>query len=284
MKHFVTYVLLVIFSTASYSQSNSLLWKISGNNLNNPSYLFGTIHMIPKADYFFTSEMKTAFENCETLALEVNVNDMSFAEKIELAKQAILSEGETLEKIMGSEKYKEFKTYLIDTLKIKPAKIEKYNKVKPFFVTGIILKDYLGGIKAYEDELSSKAKKNKMNVVGLETIQDQLDVVKSFSKTEQIDMLTEELDVRDYNKMVEVYKTQNIDSLYTMSNEQMEEDSEMMDKLANDRNAKWIAGIEKLTSEKSTFIAVGALHLPGEKGVISLLKQKGYTVEPVLSN
>lgn len=51
--------------------------------------------------------------------------------------------------------------------------------------------------------------------------------------------------------------------------------------LIDDRNKKWAKQLPAIMKEAPTFIAVGALHLPGENGILNLLKQQGYTVDPV---
>ena len=285
MKH-KAMLLVAAFIANSYiansQATSSLLWEISGNGLTQPSYLFGTVHMIPKKEFFFSDQMKAKFDACKALALEVDISSLSLSEKLEIAKQSLLPEGQTLENLLGPEKYTHFKTYLTDSLNIKEKRIAKYNRIKPFFVGGVVLKDYLGKIKAYEQEFLKYAKKNNMSVLGLETVEDQMAIIDQLNTQEQIDLLQEEINMQDYLTLIELYKTQDIDSLYNWSMASGGNDEEMMETMAFQRNQKWIANIQKQIEINPTFIAVGAMHLPGEKGVINLLKKEGYTLTPVI--
>ena len=89
-------VLLTFSRSISFAQSeNSILWEISGNGLEHPSYIFGTIHMIPENDYFFTKSAKNCFNSCQTLVLETDI-DIPLKKQIELAKQIMLPNGNTI--------------------------------------------------------------------------------------------------------------------------------------------------------------------------------------------
>lgn len=265
------------------SSQNSLLWKISGNGLEKPSYIFGTIHIIPKDDFFFTDLMKEKFDSCKQLILEIDIN-LSLAEQINAAKQMFLPEGKTLFDYMSKKDSAEFNTYMLDSLKIKKSTYKKLLKIKPLFGSGLVIKELIGKTKTYEEELNKRAKKNGMEISGLETLQFQLDLINNISIEDQIKMLFEDelsgdpLDV--YNEMLKAYKNQNLNKL----NELIDAD-DSMSKLGDDflknRNADWISKIEKRIKEKQTFIAVGAGHLAGNDGVLNLLKQNGYIVEPV---
>jgi uncharacterized protein YbaP (TraB family) len=73
--------------------------------------------------------------------------------------------------------------------------------------------------------------------------------------------------------------------LYSLTNSSDSEDEDVKaftDKFLNERNMNWLPIIISQISDKSSFIAVGALHLPGKKGIIELLREKGYTVKPII--
>ncbi|MCF6185673.1 MAG: TraB/GumN family protein, partial [Bacteroidales bacterium] len=157
-------------------------------------------------------------------------------------------------------------------------------RIKPLFGSSLILKELVGKIKTYEQELNKLAKKKGTEVVGLETLQFQMDLVNDISIEDQIKMLFEDglsgnpLDT--YNEMVAAYKEQNLTKL----KELIDADDSMTklgDKFLKDRNADWISKIEKLIKENPVFIAVGAGHLAGKSGVLNLLREKGYNVKPI---
>ena len=128
------------------------------------------------------------------------------------------------------------------------------------------------------------AKKTKKKVIGIETIDEQIGALHTLSYQEQAQMLIEsihELRSGQHNSsqdLMQFYIDQNLDSILTMS-----DDNQMPPKLykalITDRNIKMADRIAGFIHNKSTFIAVGAMHLPGDGGVIALLRRKGYTVE-----
>ncbi|MDB5281584.1 MAG: hypothetical protein JWO06_659, partial [Bacteroidota bacterium] len=120
---------------------------------------------------------------------------------------------------------------------------------------------------------------------GIETAEEQLDALSVLSYKEQADLLAEEVKSIAANKsdgkdVLNFYLQQNLDSLSAN-----DIDSKMPDKfykaIVTDRNARMAERITRIASEQPTFIAIGALHLPGEKGVIALLRKKGFIVEAV---
>ena len=262
-------------------ETNSLLWKVSGKDANKPSYLFGTIHMLPEDKYFFTENMEKALNETDELALEVDM-DIPLSEQMKMATEMIMPEGKTWADHMTAEEYALVKSAFVDSLGIKEKKFDKYSKIRPIYVSGLILTELLGKVKMYEQELTSKAKKAKKPIIGLETIQEQMKIVSSISIEDQMEDLksTTASMLRDYNQMLEAYVNQNLTEL-----EKVGEDNEgfekMEAKLLTERNDRWVKTISEQVKEKSTFYAVGAMHLVGESGLINQLRKEGYTVEAV---
>ena len=282
----ILFLFVLAFSITCFAQSeSSLLWEISGNELDKPSYLFGTIHIIPKKDYFFTDAMEDKFKRCELLVTEIDMASLSFADKLKLSMKIFLEDGQTLESLMGREKYHSFKGYLVDSIGIKESKIDKrYNKVKPFFVMTFILKDYLGKVKFYEQELAKYSKKEGMTTGGLETVDYQFSLIEKIPMDDQVEYFLDLSSLHEFDSLLSIYKTQDISKLYTFSLETEdygEYDSIFMNDFLYTRNENWIPQIESIIKKQPAFIAVGALHLPGENGIIELLRRKGYTIKPV---
>lgn len=278
--------LFFAFSVQAQSPTNndkSLLWEISGNGLEKPSYIFGTMHLVPKDDYFFTDKMKEKFETCKKLILEIDIN-IPLKKQIEIAKQVLLPKGKLLSDYMTAEEFDKFQSYILDTLKIKKSTFKKINKIKPLLGSSLIINELAGKTKAYEKELNKLAKKNDMQVGGLETMEFQMSLINNISVEDQIKMMTED-DISGnpmdaYNEMLKVYKEQDLDKLKKL----MDADDSMAsieDDFLNNRNKDWIPKIEKLANEKPVFIAVGAGHLAGDDGVLQLLREQGYTVTAI---
>ena len=192
---------------------NSLLWEISGNGLEAPSYLFGTIHLIPKKDYFFTKTMKEKFEICKTLVLEIDI-DIPLSKQIEIAKKIILPSGKTLKDYMTDDEFNSFQSYVLDTLNVKEKKFKQIQRIQPFYGAVIILNELLDKTVVNEKKLSKAAKKNEMTVTALETVEEQISIISKISIEEQVRMMyVEGLDkhpLTEFNKLLEAYKTQNL--------------------------------------------------------------------------
>lgn len=272
---------LFAFQEEAKESKQSLFWEISGNELTQPSYLFGTIHIIGEDDFFLPKITEEKFNECKVLATEVNLN-MTMQEKIDMAVKTLLPNEETVEKYMTPEDYKELRRYMIDEVGIKEKKIDKYIRMKPFFLSSVIITEQLGKVKAYEDEFMEMAKKSKMEVMGLESIEYQFSIIDKVSYEDQVKMLMDGLKEEDgkdqFARMAEIYKAQQLDELYNMTIEESEYMPNFKEDFLDTRNSNWIPVIEESIKNNSVFIAVGAGHLAGETGVIELLRKQGYTV------
>ncbi len=145
---------------------------------------------------------------------------------------------------------------------------------------------FIGKTESYEMTFEKLARENSIDIKGLETIEEQMSLFDNLTKDQQAQMVMEgirnsERTLQLTKTMQQVYTRQHVDSLYLIIAEEggtiSEEQGEFIDK----RNEKWIPKIEAMISEKKTFIAVGAGHLGGPKGVIRLLEKRGYALTPV---
>lgn len=263
-------------------EANSLLWKISGKELTKPSYLFGTIHMLPQDKYFFTEQMEKALNSSEVLALEVDM-DVSMADQIEMAKELMMPDGKTWKDHLTEDEFSRLRSVFIDTLGIKAGKFDKqYVKIKPIYVSGLIMPELLGKVKMYEKELTSMAKKGKKSIIGLETIKEQMAIVSSVSLEDQIAEVKEMGGniITEYNVLLDAYLAQNLEEMGELARNEVGFDK-IEAKLLTERNDKWVGVIQNQAGESSTFFAVGAMHLVGESGLIRQLRNAGYNVEAV---
>lgn len=277
-----TTLLVICSAFGSIAQeSNSLLWKVYGKDISKPSYLFGTIHMLPEDRYFFTEQMQAALSESDVLALEVDM-DIPLAEQMKMAGAMMMPDGKKWADLMTAEEFALVKSAFVDSLGFKEKKLDKYSNIRPIYVSGIILSELLGKVKMYEKELTSLAKKQKKTIVGLETFQEQMEIVGSIPLEDQIEDLKNSTAsmVRDYNEMLDAYTSQNLVELEKAGSES-EDFDKMEAKLLTERNDRWVKIIQEKLAEAPTFYAVGAMHLVGEKGLIQQLKASGYTVEAV---
>ncbi|MBN2683369.1 MAG: TraB/GumN family protein [Bacteroidales bacterium] len=271
----------------NYGKTDSLLWEISGNGLSKSSYLFGTVHIIPKEQFFISKDMLKTFRKSEQLVLEMDMGELN---PLDLAgsEKMSLPEGITLKSLLTADEYKYLETYFDDTLGMKLSLINKTN-LKPIFLSTLITQvGSLGGTESYEMTLTAWAKMQKKEIKGLETMDFQFSVFDSIPYQKQAEMLMEAVKnnktaKKELEDLYKYYIANELSKLVSLSHDSESELMEFEDVLLIKRNEKWIPLIEQYAKEKPCFFAVGALHLPGKNGVIKLLRDKGYKVVPVNS-
>ena len=289
-KEIIIALIIILNSALAYSQQsdsihveNSLLWKISGNELSEDSYLFGTIHIIPEEDFFYTETMKIAFESSNKLVMEVDL-DIALSAQMSLVQKMMLPDGKSISSYMSNQEYSKLQVYLKDSLKLSGMSIMLINKIKPMLSFSVILEEKIKNAKVFEMHFMKLAKKRKMKVVGLETLEEQVSIIDNIPIESQVKMLldmTESQDVvHEYFEMLAVYKSQKITKLYEYAKEDRELEKYTDDLLVN-RNQKWISKLSEQMKESACFIAVGSGHLAGEDGLITLLRNEGYELSPV---
>lgn len=263
--------------------NNTLLWKISGNGLTRPSFLFGTFHLLCKQDIHFSDQLKKAFHYCDTVYMELDMDDPS---TMLSAMMYMNMKGDTtLADLYTAKEYERLKEYFADTLKMPLAFLQK---AKPYFLVALLYPRMMNcpSPAGVEEELVKLAKENKKEINGLETMQFQASVFDSIPYQWQAKELLKNIDSFSVNKkefetMLRFYKNQNLDSIKTMLGKS-EFGSEKYDNLLlNNRNKKWVKELDTIMKKESVFVAVGAGHLVGEQGLINLLKKQGYTVKPL---
>ncbi|MBS1749051.1 MAG: TraB/GumN family protein [Bacteroidetes bacterium] len=260
---------------------NSLLWEITGNGLSKPSYLYGTIHIICKKDFFVSDKLKKTFAASDKIYLEIDMDDPAMNMKM---LQLSVLKGKKLSDFFSGSDYNKLNDFFRDTIKMP---LTFLATMKPFVLFSIITLKMLPcqDQKSYEMAFVEMAKEQHKEVLGLETVEDQMQIFDDLPDSVQAQMIMRyvnefNLQKEDFSKMVAEYKKQNLDSLYQQVTSSPDiQGSEKV--LLFDRNARWIPQMESAMKESPTFFAVGAGHLAGDKGVINLLRQQGYTVKPV---
>ena len=287
MKNYLNFFLFILIPAFSIGQEidNSLLWEIKSPQINKSSLLYGTIHMVKKEDFKLKEKVKRSFNSCTKLALEVDLN-MSLKTKMDVAMSTLLPNNKSIDEFMSKDEFMKLKVYAVDSVGISEKKFNKYTRLKPFYFSSILIKESLGKIKSYDEEFHKMSSKNKMSEIGLESIQSQLKIIDQTSIQDQVKMLLEGLEneeANSFDQMVKAYNEEDIKTLYKIITNESTDIKDFQYNFIDKRNQSWISVIEKTINIEPTFIAVGAGHLYGEKGVINLLKKQGYDVNPVFN-
>jgi len=285
---------LSFYSIAGISQTdsaqpaleNSLLWKISGNGLNEPSYLFGTYHLLNDAFLNKIKGLKKVLKSSEAIIGEIVITPELSAELMPYMSM----ETTTLDSILTPSQYDSVAAAIKENL---GAPIFFFNKMKP-----ISIYTMLGAAEAQKSGMLKKSKgvpmdiyfqqegkKQGKKILGLESAKEQADLLfNAYPIERQIEMLMEYLkgggkeNGGDSEKLNDCYTQQQLDCLTELFEKAGYSDAESLDLLSK-RNIRWIPQLETFMKEQSCFIAVGALHLTGKDGLIVLLRKQGYTLE-----
>jgi uncharacterized protein YbaP (TraB family) len=269
----------LVYTSIGHAQ---LLYQISGKGLSTPSYIYGTIHMLPKDQFKLSNSLKRAFDASATIAMEVDL-DMSGAEKIALAQKIILPEGKTLRDFMNEQDYLQLKAYCIDSLEWSETKFERSSKLKPMFFSSILIQESMKDMASYEMEFNKMAKKKHKQTIGLETVEFQLGLFDQLPMQTQVEMLKMDYnsDMKNFDVLLACYLKEDLEKLAVLMNAETAAYPEFNEILLVNRNRSWIAPMGEQMAKESTFFAVGAGHLAGEEGVLNLLRKAGYTVTAI---
>ena len=281
-KIFIT--LLTLLTGFSFSQEleKSLLWKISGNGLKQPSYLYGTIHIT--CDVALDENTLNALEATQQLYLELDMDDKSM--QMQMMKHMMMKDGVKLSTLLNPEDFQIVDEFLKKNLKMS-AKL--FDSFKPFMISSMLFPKMLDcEHKSVESELMKITKEQNEEVFGLEKVEDQMKVFDAIPYQDQADELLKtvkgdlEKDKKELDEMMTIYQNKDIEGmLKIMTDSDNKITSENQDVLLNNRNKNWIPVMIKTMKDKPTFFGVGAGHLAGEEGIIKLLRKQGYKVEAV---
>ncbi len=345
MKNYFPFLLLIFFTFCTYGKApkEGLLWKISGNGLTQPSYLFGTWHgdtelrnqsFLDSVPGFHISFRSVKQFMCERTLDEASMSSNSSQDKLRAVM--LLPKDTTYSDLLDKSQISILDTFLTKKLKVTSDKMNLRPNALSYILTQIIFEDTVRSRirqkvkilesstrlpdsvviarreQLYSDQdimdyaLLKKAKAKGLEVIGLDaligyqpielfstdiTLKQQADSLVRFINRSGFDHLVDSLNLLA-GTLRDVYREQNIhklkderqklmDGIVKMDSWTKNKMDEMTQSLVSDRNKGWMKHIPIYIKNKSTFIAVGALHLPGEEGLIQLLRDAGYTVEPM---
>jgi uncharacterized protein len=291
MKRFSALVLGGMIAITALAQKNNtdntLLWKVSGNGLKKPSYLFGTIHMLCADDAVLSDSLKNVIKKVQEVYFEVDLDNMF--EMLGVMSKMKMKGDTTLQDLLSKDDYKKVKNYFESKESMLPfSMLETY---KPMLAASTLQQ---GGMPCettamMEQVIMQEAKQYGKSIKGLESMGYQASVLDNIPYKLQADQLVSYIDNankgngedKELTEMMNAYRSQNLQKLEEMLMKSDPSISNYTDILLYNRNENWIEKLKKLLPEKSILIAVGAGHLPGKKGCISLLRQAGFKVTPV---
>jgi uncharacterized protein YbaP (TraB family) len=287
-------LIIAVMAVALACQAQ-LLWKVSGNGLGRPSYIFGTHHMAPASMIDQIAGMNAAIDGCDIVVGEIEKDSlMSQESQMKMAGFMIAPVDSTLDKLYTPDEYAEVEKVFNKYFGAMGVKLAQMKSLKPNAISTQL--QAMQAIKYFPNfdanNLIDMAVQERANEagrpsLGLETLQEQIDLLFNAPMTEQAKSLLEACRQDEFfqvqsSALAEAYMHQDLDKLMqVMTDATMGGDSEeAMEALIYSRNRNWAEKLEKMMPERACLVCVGAGHLPGAKGLLQLLRDKGYTVEP----
>lgn len=277
------------------NKTSSLLWRISGNGLESPSYLFGTHHLIPLSILDSIPGLHEAFEETDQTVGELDMSDMA-AMQMQIMGAAVMPEGVTYDALLPPGDVQLLDSTLTDLIGVG---LDQLGQLKPAMISNLIsitlYQKYYPAISGQENidlYFQTEALKLSRPVKALETAEEQVEILLNSTPLErQAELLIcmvkhPELLKDQMDELQLAYHAQDLNALQALFDKEIPNDpcpstDEEKEALNKDRNEKWLAQLPAIMAKNASFIAVGAMHLPGDDGLIEGLRDQGFTVEAI---
>lgn len=291
MRHIIFTLAILL---ASFIASAQLLWEITGPDNVKPSYLIGTHHLAPTSILDSIKGWEQAFNNCDMVIGEVDQAQLNApGTQYKMSTAALAPADSTFEKIYTSEQIDSLDLFL-SHLSVGTLSMSTFKIFKPTFVNTQI--SLLISIRNFPDfnpnnQLDTYVQKSALEAgketIAFETLEQQIDILFNYPIEQQaqelLSTMRNEVHLVDFSKqLASAYLAQNLDSVHKLSlHPTLGTDPESQARLIDNRNKAWVNTLLNILPQKSVIVCVGALHLPGDNGLIKLLRNQGYIVTPI---
>lgn len=263
--------------------SKGLLWRVTAPGLT-PSYLFGTMHSSDSRVNTLPTTLTEPFDRASSFSMELIFTGPGI---VHMAEIMFYGENESLKDVIGEELFEQTRTAFIKT----GISTRDLDKKKPWAVIMTLGSPRKTRAVLFLDlKLQHKATLQHKPIYGLETMDEQLQVFEGLSVEEQIQLLKEALSYQSTNaeqmdQLMKAYLNRDLAALAAISDRYQAQAgpayNKLMDRLLVKRNHRMLERMQPRLKEGNAFIAVGALHLPGREGLLTLLENNGYRVSPI---
>ena len=279
---------------AATKNSEGRLWKIEKAGLK-PSYLFGTMHMTDPRVIDLTPEAQTAYDGADTVVIETTeILDEAKASQALLAKPDLMmfTDATTLTSLVDPKDLPAFEKGMAE----RGMPLAAINKMKPWMIMGIValpaceMARKKSGAPFLDIKLAKDAESAGKKIEGLETMLEQVNAINSLPNEMSVKNLVETIKLGSkiedvMETMIVLYTEGKIGSIMPFakyivpdSNVNSADYDDFEEKLINIRNQTMATRADKILAQGSAFIAVGAMHLVGDKGLVEKFRAAGYTV------
>ena len=287
MKRILILLALTLLCLTSNAQ---LVWKISGNGIKKPSYILGTHHGCPFTYCDSIPGLMKAFDKVDNIIGEINMIefDQMSPERMQKMQAMMMMPADTsLLSLFNKEETVKVNAWLMEEM---GANLEMLSMMNPMTIMVTVQNKVMMEVIPDVADMTTIDKymqtlgQSKGKTIGeLETTDYQMELLYGNSLEEQADALLEMIDLGSSKELMiqltDAYKSQNLDTLWKIFQEQMT--GYEYDAIVKVRNLNWEKQMKELLPKQTTLFVVGAGHLPGEYGMINLLREAGYKVKPV---
>ena len=296
-------IVALVLAFVGMTANAQLLYKISGNGLEKPSYIIGTHHLANVGFVEKINGVKEALTETDQVYGELIWDSMTNPDSLKAVQNAMtLPDGKTIKDYLTPEQFNRLDAFMVAKMGAgmsNPMVAAQMGKMTPMalvtqFQVLLYLTKHMGEFdpsSTFDQYFQAQAKKNNLPCGGLETLQKQIEVLykgKSYEK-QAIDLMclidNEAFNSQIMEDLTTAFYAQDLDALKKVMDKKMgnacDSSAEDEELLIYGRNADWVAKMPEIMASKPTFFAVGAAHLPGEKGVLQMLRNAGYQVEGV---
>jgi len=265
-------------------QEHALLWRITAQHQTSPSYLFGTIHSEDARVLDLPPPVLEALNNSSRFVMEI-VPDAAASARI--SHRMMLPEGQSLSSVLDTKLYEQAKQAVTD----KGIPAEAVERMKPWALVMILNMPKPKSGRFLDEMLYETAVHADKKTGALETPDEQIDALDGLSMKVQIELLRQTLE--HYGEIPAITEMlikawlkrdlAELQRLSDLSNEGLPSDTDQLlqTRLVDARNVRMAERMTPLVKQGGVFVAVGALHLPGARGLIALLRKRGFEVQPV---
>lgn len=293
MKSFIGAILFICVAISANAQ---LLWKVTGNGLDAPSYIMGTHHLAPFSIMDSIAGLRQAMRETQQVYGELKMSELESPATMQLMQKSMMIDSDTtLTTLFSPEDYTTVNKFCKENMMMD---LSMAPKLKPaYLLNNVVVMAYVKHVGKFNPQeqldtfFQSQASKNGKKVDGLETPEFQFNLLfngASLQRQAQLLMCTLhniDSEVENIKNLTDAYMRQDLRKMLEISEKRKGNQCDPLpgeeDAMIFNRNKAWAEKLPAILKAAPTFVAVGALHLPGEKGLLNLLKKQGYTVEPV---
>lgn len=253
---------------------------------HNVLHLVGTVHLLQQNEPV-PSNISNVYTNVSQLLMEIDTSTADpMAIQSLIIDSGVLSPPMNLQQRVGATTYARVKS-AVETIGLDMA---LFDQMRPWLVAleleqAMYTKLGFDPNSGIEVQLTKLAAHDKKTIAGLETLKEQIGFFANLDDKTELDYLNSTLDElgdlrNELNQVVNAWRRGDESQLQSLLQRETKGHEAFFNALIFDRNRRWISQLTALleTSDENYLVAVGALHLVGDNGVVSLLRKAGYKV------